>query len=431
MTLGASRLNETHDPHLECWVESAQFTGTSFPIQNLPYGVFSRGENAGRRVGVAIGDHILDLTMLEAAGLLRLSSRPVFDSGVLNPLMELGPSVWRLARRRISELLTASCETLQASALAEAALAPQRHATLHRPFDVRGFTDFYSSHVHAANAGEIFRGSAAALPEPWLTLPMAYNGRASTVVVSGTPIRRPIGQIKNPGDKAPRLGPTARLDMEIELGAVVGMPTTLGTRLDAREAGEHIFGYVLLNDWSARDLQLYESRPLGPFQSKAFATTISPWVVTSEALAPYRVPPPPRVVPLFDYLEEDEPFNLDLTIEAQFSAPGVPPVVISRTNARTLYYSSAQQLAHHTLCGCKMESGDILGSGTISGPTPDSYGSLLELTWNGERPLKIGELTRTYLENGDQITLTGWCEGAGYRVGFGEASGTILNPNGR
>lgn len=425
MTSGAHRLDATHDPERQSWVESAQRPGADFPIQNLPYGVFSRGEEVMHHVGVAIGDHILDLTMLEAGGLLRLcGNRPVFGAGSLNPLMSLGSHKWHEARVRISELLTAGVETLHASALATAALVPQRAATMHRPFDVRGYTDFYSSREHASNVGTLFRGGQDPLPANWLSLPIAYNGRPSTVVVSGTDIRRPVGQVA--GDRGPLLMASRRLDMEIELGAVVGTPTALGTRLDARRAAGHIFGYVLLNDWSARDLQIYESRPLGPFQSKAFATTISPWVVTSEALLPYRVPAPPRLAPLFPYLDESEPGNLDLAIEARFATAGMAPVVISRTNARTLYYSAAQQLAHHTLCGCAMESGDLLGSGTISGPTPDSFGSLLELTWNGERPLTVGAMQRTFLEDGDQITLAGHCEGAGYRVGFGEASGTII-----
>lgn len=425
MPAAALRLDETHDPSTRSWVESAQFAGTDFPIQNLPYGVFSRSDETTRHVGVAIGEEILDLTMLEASGLLDLGRAPVFASGSLNPLMALPPHYWRLARERIFELLREGVDTLQGSALAASALAPQNNSTMHLPFEVKGFTDFYSSREHATNVGTLFRGPADALPPNWLHLPIAYNGRASTVVVSGTPIRRPCGQLKQLGSDAPALGPSARLDMEVELGAVVGTPSKMGTHLTANETFERIFGYVLLNDWSARDIQFWEYRPLGPFQSKAFATTISPWVVTRQALEPYRVAAPPREVPLLPYLRENQSNNLDIHIEARLAPMAERAHLLSRTNARTLYFSSAVQLAHHTLCGCAMETGDLLGSGTISGPTPDSLGSLLEMTENGARPVRLGPLTRTFLEDGDMVTLSGWCEGRGHRIGFGEASGAI------
>jgi len=426
MILGENRLDETHDPARRSWVEGANRPDTDFPIQNLPFGVFSRRDERTRHVGVAIGDHILDLTMLEAARVLTLADRPLFEDGSLNPLMARPPETWKKARTTLSRLLSEGVETLAGSALSTAALVPQNTATLHLPFAVRGFTDFYSSRAHATNVGTMFRGPENALPANWLHLPIAYNGRASTVVVSGTPIRRPFGQIAGDGTGAPRLSPTARLDMEIELGAVVGTPSAMGERLNANETFDRIFGYVLLNDWSARDLQLWEARPLGPFQAKVFATTISPWVVTRHALEPYRVATPPREKPLLAYLDEHAPNNLDITIEARLSPRGVAPKVISRTNARYLYFSPAQQLAHHSLCGCAMETGDLLGSGTISGATPTSLGSLLELTWNGEHPLKFDGIERTFLEDGDTLTLAGWCEGAGPRIGFGSATGTIV-----
>lgn len=426
MTAGAPPLDETHDPARRSFVASANDSASDFPIQNLPYCVFSRPGDTARHVGVAIGDQILDLTVLEAEGVFARTEAPLFADGTLNPLMAAGPATWREKRAAIATLLAEGAEALQQGTVAGTALVAQGGAYLHRPFAVAGYTDFYSSREHATNVGAMFRGPADALSPNWLHMPIAYNGRASTVVVSGTPVRRPTGQLKPADADAPVLGPSARLDMELELGAIVGTPTPMGARLDADAAAQHIFGYVLLNDWSARDIQLWEYRPLGPFQSKAFATTISPFVVTEAALAPYRVPPPTREKPLLPYLAESGPNNLDIHLEAALAATGGPAQTISRTNARHLYYSPAQQLAHHTLCGCAMETGDLLGSGTISGPTPDSLGSLLELTMGGQRPISLDGAPRSFLEDGDTVTLSGWCEGRGHRIGFGTASGTIL-----
>ena len=270
----------------------------------------------------------------------------------------------------------------------------------------------------------MFRGAENALPPNWLHMPIGYNGRASTVVVSGTPVRRPMGQLKGPSDELPRHGPSAKLDIELELGAIVGTGSVLGQTLTTAEADEMIFGYVLLNDWSARDIQVWEYQPLGPFQGKAFATSISPWVVTRDALEPFRVPSPPREIPLLPYLHEDPERNYDIQLEVELGTEAGTRK-ISRTNARGLYYSAAQQLAHHASSGCAMCTGDLLGSGTISGTTPDSLGSLLELTWNGRDRLDIAGAQRTFLEDGDSVTLSGWCEGS-YRIGFGSCSGTIV-----
>ncbi|MEL6645391.1 MAG: fumarylacetoacetase [Pseudomonadota bacterium] len=411
-------LNDTHDPARQSWVESANAPGADFQIQNLPYGVFSVGGGA-RRVGVAIGDRILDLTALEAAGRLQPRSEgPVFDAGVLNPFMALPRAAWSAMRAEIARLLDARTGD------PDLPLVAQAEATMHLPIFVRSFTDFYASREHATNVGTMFRDPERALMPNWLHMPIGYNGRASTVVESGTDIRRPNGQIKGAGD-APTFGPSAKLDIELEIGAIVGTPSEMGQPLSVAEADAAIFGYVLLNDWSARDLQVWEYQPLGPFQAKAFATSISPWVVTSEALAPFRVAPPAREKPLLPYLHEDRPNNFDLQLEVALTPAGGAAKTISRTNYRHMYYSSAQQLAHHASSGCAMETGDLLGSGTISGASPDSYGSLLELTWNGERPLDLGGAQRTFLQDGDRVDLTGWCEGA-YRVGFGACSGTIL-----
>ena len=413
-----SGLNKTHDPARKSWVASANTGETDFPIQNLPMGVFSQADGR-KRVGVAIGDQILDLTALEAAGILTPADAPVFGDGILNPFMALPQNVWSATRAAIADLLDAT------GGDTSLALVAQSDARLHLPIFVRSFTDFYASKEHATNVGTMFRDPDNALMPNWLHIPIGYNGRASTVVVSGTPIRRPNGQLKGPQDDSPRFGPCAKLDIELELGAIVGTPNPMGTPVGAAQAYDNIFGYVLLNDWSARDIQVWEYQPLGPFQAKAFGSSISPWVVMREALEPFRAPAPDRVKPLLPYLSEDSPNNFDIDMSVSLTPEGRKPTVISRTNYRNMYYSSALQLVHHASSGCAMETGDLLGSGTISGPTRDSLGSLLELTWNGRDPLRVEGGTRTFLEDGDTITLTGQCNGD-YRIGFGSCTGQIL-----
>ena len=410
------QMDETHDPDRKSWIDSANAPGGDFPIQNLPYGVFSEGGGA-KRVGVAIGDMILDLTALEGQENLGCG-RPIFQAGSLNPFMARPQAEWSGMRRRIAALLDAGSETR------DLPLVRQADARMHLPVEIRGFTDFYASREHATNVGSMFRDPENALLPNWLHVPIGYNGRASTVVVSGTPITRPLGQLKDPDADAPRLGPSAKLDFEVELGAIVGTGNPMGQPIGTAAAFDAIFGYVLLNDWSARDIQVWEYQPLGPFQAKAFGTTISPWVVTRDALEPFRREPPERVKPLLPYLREATPNNFDIRIEADLSPEGCGPTRLLRTNARWLYYSAAQQLAHHALSGCAMETGDLLGSGTISGETRDSCGSLLELTWNGRDPIAVEGGSRTFLQDGDSVTLRGWCEGA-YRIGFGDCSGTI------
>jgi fumarylacetoacetase len=296
------------------------------------------------------------------------------------------------------------------------------------PFKVAGYTDFYAGRHHATNVGTMFRGAENAMPLNWLSIPIGYNGRASTVVVSGTSIRRPLGQTKPPGGELPTFGPCKRLDIELEMGAVVGVSSRMGEPITVAEADEMIFGFVLLNDWSARDIQAWEYQPLGPFQAKAFATSISAWVVPKAALEPFRISAPPRERPLLPYLREPGPMLYDIQLEVRMRPAGASEATtIARTNARELYYSAAQQLAHHAIGGCKMETGDLLGSGTISGPDKDSRGSLLELAWGGAEPLTFkGGQKRTFIEDGDELTLAGWAQGPDYRVGFGECVGTIL-----
>ena len=412
-------LNKTHDPARKSWVDSANDPAGDFPIQNLPYGVFSEGDGA-MCVGVAIGDRILDLTALEAERKLTPDpEKRVFDQGILNPLMSLPQTVWSDTRAKIAALLDAEGGDRSLP------LVAQSDAKLHLPFFVRSFTDFYASKEHATNVGTMFRDPDNALMANWLHIPIGYNGRASTVVVSGTAIRRPNGQLKGPNDNAPHFGPSQKLDIELELGAVVGTPNPMGQPVSAVDAYDNIFGYVLMNDWSARDIQVWEYQPLGPFQSKAFGTSISPWVVTREALEPFRTHAPDRVKPLLPYLQETTPNNFDIHLEVALAPAGGAATTIIRTNYKYMYYSSAQQLVHHASSGCAMETGDLLGSGTISGRDPGSFGSLLELTWNGRDPLKVAGKERTFLQDGDSIDITGWCAGD-YRIGFGNCAGKIL-----
>ena len=425
-----TKADPTNDPSLKSWVDSANSTDCDFPIQNLPYGVFSTGAQEGPRVGVAIGDQVLDLSLLESERLIETGSQePVFARPALNAFMALGPDVWDRVRARLSGLLSQDEAALRDNAeLQNKALTPLADATLHLPFEVKGYTDFYASREHATNVGRMFRGEENALMPNWLHLPVAYNGRASTVVVSGTDIRRPAGQIKPKGSEAPVFSACRKLDFELEMGAIVGTGNPMGESVTVGRAQQMIFGYVLLNDWSARDIQVWEYQPLGPFLAKVFATTISPWVVTRAALEPFRVSGPeqdPRPLP---YLRQSEANNYDLHLEVALTTKGSSRAsVITRTNFKHMYWSTAQQLAHHAIGGCAMQTGDLLGSGTISGKSRDSCGSLLELTWNGETPLKLdGGETRSFLEDGDTVTFSGRAQGRSYRVGFGECSGTIL-----
>jgi fumarylacetoacetase len=408
-------------PLVTSWVASANAPGHPFPLNNLPCGVFSAGDD-DPRCGVAIGDMILDCRAAEDEGLLTLDEAPVFDVPFWNEVMELGPEAWAALRARLIQLLAdGSAER----AAVEPLLVPMDQAEMHLPFLVAEYTDFYAGRHHATNVGTMFRGAENALPPNWLHIPIGYNGRASSVVVSGTPVRRPWGQLKGPDEAAPRFAPCARFDLELEMGAVVGTGSEGPVTVD--EADAMIFGYVLLNDWSARDIQAWEYQPLGPFQAKATATTISPWIVTRAALEPFRVSTPAREVPLLDHLKDTGPMLYDIDLTVTLAPEGKAPTEIARTNYREMYYSAAQQLAHHTTSGCPMTPGDLLGSGTISGPEKHQRGSLLELSWGGKEPLTLdtGE-TRSFLADGDTLTLTGAARGDGYTIGFGTCTGTIL-----
>ncbi|UWQ75005.1 fumarylacetoacetase [Leisingera sp. M658] len=408
-------------PLLKSWVASANDAAHPFPLNNLPYGVFSV-DGDDPRCGVAIGGMILDMQAAEETGLIQLGDTPLFDVPYWNDLMEEGPAVWAALRERLTALLSDGAAEQEK---VEALLVSAMDAELHMPFAVSEYTDFYAGKNHAFNVGTMFRGPENALPPNWLHIPIGYNGRASSVVVSGTDVRRPWGQLKGPNDTAPRWAPCARFDIELEMGAIVGTPSD--SPITVQEADDHIFGYVLLNDWSARDIQAWEYQPLGPFQAKATANSISPWIVTKAALEPFRCDTPEREVELLDHLKDCGPMLYDIDLEVTMAPEGKEATTIARTNYKEMYYSAAQQLAHHTTSGCPMNAGDLLGSGTISGPVKESRGSLLELSWGGKEPLTLdsGE-ERSFIADGDTLTLKGAAKGDGYTIGFGDCTGTVL-----
>jgi fumarylacetoacetase len=388
-------------PLLKSWIDSANRPDGPFPLNNLPCGVFSQAEDEPR-CGMAIGDFVLDVAGLEAEGLLSLGE-PLLEAHYWNEVMEAGPAVWADLRAQVTALLRHGASK---RFLVEDHLIPLTAVTLHLPFVVAEFTDFFSGRHHAEHVGP--------LPPNWLHMPLAYNGRASSVVVSGTPVRRPWGQIKGKDFDTPTFAPTRRFDFELELGAVVG--TASDGPVTVAEAQAMVFGHVLLNDWSARDIQAWESHPLGPFQSKATATTISPWIVMQAALAPFHCAGQPNDVPMLPHLHEPQPSVLDITLAVALTPHAGSETVIARTSARELTWSAAQQLAHHSTSGCPMSVGDLLGSGTISGPDQDACGSLVERQ----------DPTRSFLQDGDTVTLSGHAQGDGYRIGFGLCQGQIL-----
>jgi fumarylacetoacetase len=434
-------LNETHNPDALSWVPSANAPDTDFPIQNLPFGVFRRTDDdeARARVGVAIGDRVLDLEACHAAGLFdgrAGEAGAACSTGRLNALCALGRSHWSILRSRISELLRANHPNQrQNRAVLEPCLVAMAEVTLECPVEVGDYTDFYASIHHAMRVGSIVRPDAPLLPN-YKHVPIGYHGRASSIVVSGTPVRRPCGQIRR-GDDPPVFAASARLDFELEAGFIVGPGNALGEPIPIRDADAHVFGMVLLNDWSARDVQLWEGMPLGPFLGKSFATSISPWVVTFEALEPFRAPAPVRAAddpPPLAYLDDERHRHaggLDVGMEAWLStasmrAAGLDPIRLCRSSLLDLYWTPAQMAAHHTSNGCNLRPGDIFASGTVSGPGEDARGCLLEGAGRGFTvSLPTGE-TRRFLEDGDEVILRAAAERAGVpRLGFGECRGVI------
>lgn len=443
-------LNETHDPSLRSWVESAQAVGSDFPIQNLPFAVFRRAGTAEAwRGGVAIGDQIVDLTALRNANVIKgddpanelvHTALQAAARDQLNDFMSLGQAHWSALRRTLSRLLRVGTSTAEQARIQPLALVPQSLAEYRLPARIGDYTDFYTSVHHATNIGRLFRPDNPLLPN-YKWVPIGYHGRASSIVISGTPFARPQGQLMPPGATQPTVGPSKRLDIELELGAFIGPGNALGHPIGIDQAEDHVFGLCLLNDWSARDIQGWEYQPLGPFLAKNFATTISPWVVTMEALAPYRLPftrPADDPQPLA-YLDSAAQranglLNIELAVELQtplMREAGVAPARIAQSNYRHAYWTLAQMVTHHTMGGCNLQPGDLLGSGTMSGPELHQAGALIELTAGGKQPLTLpnGE-QRTFLEDGDAVTLRGWCECAGAaRIGFGACTGKVMHTN--
>ena len=420
------------DKNLTSFIEVA--ADSDFSIHNLPYGIFSdtktQAEADNRRAGVAIGEYVLDLSVLESAGLLDLAGGPYFNQPTLNAFIDSGRDNWQKARATVQTLLSDADSTLRDDTeLQKKALFKQADVTMHLPVHVPGFTDFYSSKEHATNVGTMFRDLNNALLPNWTEMPVGYNGRASTVVVSGTDIVRPSGQLKPNADERPIFSPCKRLDFELETAFVVGKGNQLGQPIAVDEAFEHIFGMVLLNDWSARDIQKWEYVPLGPFNAKTFASEVSPWIVTMEALAPFKTSCPTQEPKPLAYLNEtatDTSFDINLSVEL-LPENAESATVVCETNFKYMYWSMAQQLTHHTITGCKVEVGDMMGSGTISGPTPDAYGSMLEIAWNATKPVTLaGGETRSFIEDGDTVIMKGYSEKDGVRVGFGEVRGKVL-----
>jgi fumarylacetoacetase len=406
---------------------------TDFPIQNLPYGIFRRaGTNEVPRVGVAIGEYILDLSVIADANLFSgaLQNTKVFHQSSLNEFMAQGRGVWKEARATVTRLLSKEEATLQTNQeLVKQALVPQSQAEMLLPARIGDYTDFYASKEHATNVGSMWRGKENALMPNWLWIPVGYHGRASSVVVSGTPVRRPHGQTRPNEQEPPQFGPSRVVDYELEIGFFVGPGNKLGEPIGIERSEDHLFGLVLLNDWSSRDIQKWEYQPLGPFLGKNWATSISPWVVTLEALEAFRVAGPKQDPAPLAYLADPTPasYNIDLTVSIQ-TPKATAPHVLGRTNFHYMYWSMKQQLTHHAASGCNMQPGDLLGSGTISGPTTESLGSLLELTWGGQKSFTIPETgeERKYLQDGDTVILEGRCTGNGYNIGFGKCIGTLL-----
>ncbi|KAJ8714885.1 hypothetical protein PYW08_004866 [Mythimna loreyi] len=405
---------------------------SDFPIENLPYGVFTSPRNSEKHIGVAIGDLILDLNVISNLfdGPLLKSKQNVFKEQTLNAFMALTRPHWVEARTTLQKLLDASNPTLQTEDLKQRAFVKQSEAQMHVPADIGDYTDFYSSLHHATNVGIMFRGKDNALFDNWKQLPVGYHGRSSSIVISGTPITRPYGQTLPVEGAAPHFGPSRLMDFELEMAAFVGgPPTALGQRVTAKEAEDRIFGLVLMNDWSARDIQKWEYIPLGPFTAKNLGTTISPWVVTIEALRPYIVNNFPQDPKPFAYLRHDDNFNFDIKLEVDLKSEKSPvTTTICRSNFRYMYWTVKQQLAQQTVTGCNLRAGDLLGSGTISGEVADSFGSMLELSWKGTKPLRLlsGE-ERKFIQDGDTITLRGFCvDDNGTRIGFGKCEGKLL-----
>ncbi len=417
-----------NDPALRSWVPVP--ANSDFPIQNIPFGI-GEWNGDGLRPLTRVGDTIVDLSILAEAGLLDGLGidRADFDAPHLNDLMRGGKAAMRALRQQLIRLLNVDTATLRDNSdLREDALLPLDQVSMHLPVTVGDYTDFYSSRQHAYNVGVMFRDPANALLPNWLHLPVGYHGRASSIVPSGTAIHRPQGQTRPDPNAPPVFGPSKQLDFELEMAFITFDGKPLGQRISTAEAEDHIFGLVLFNDWSARDIQAWEYVPLGPFLAKNFASSISPWVVTLDALEPFRIPGAVQDPEVLPYLRTTTgKHGFDIALEVGIRPEDGPENIVCRSNFRHMYWSMAQQLAHHTIGGCNIRRGDMMASGTISGDTPDSFGSMLELSWRGTKPLTLADGTeRKFINDGDTVVMRGHCEKGGVRIGFGEVSGKVL-----
>lgn len=400
---------------------------SDFSIHNLPFGVFSTKENPRHRIGIAIGKYILDLSITEGVGFfsdLNFNKKTLHED-VLNPFISEGKTAWRDLRNRVQELFAEGFEGRKT--IENECLVPQSDAEMHLPVKIGDYTDFYSSEQHATNVGRMFRDPNNALLPNWKHLPVAYHGRASSIKISGTNFHRPKGQFKISENEPPIFSATNALDFELEMAAIIGKSNALGDAISVKEANDFVFGFVIFNDWSARDIQRWEAVPLGPFLGKNFFSSISPWVVTMDALEPFKVAGEKQTPSVLAYLQtiDNQHFNVELEVSIQ--PQNGKETIISKTNFKNMYWNIAQQIAHHTVNGCNLNVGDILASGTISGETNDSFGSMLELTFNGQHPLSISDnLTRKFVEDGDTITMHAHAENGNVRVGFGEVRNTVL-----
>lgn len=420
-------MSKANDPKLRSWVPVP--AGSDFPIQNLPFGIF-RTAQRGPRAGVAIGEHILDLAAVAEFGYfdaLQIDKK-VFSRPVLNDFIALGRPAWRKVRERVSELLDEKTKALQSQSSArEQCLVPMSEAQMQLPVHIGDYTDFYSSIDHATNMGKMFRDPANALLPNWKHIPVGYHGRSSSIVTTGGSFFRPKGQLKPADAEVPTFGPTKLLDFELETAFIIGQPTQMGDSVTTENADEYIFGMTLFNDWSARDIQSWEYVPLGPFLAKNFCSVMSPWIVTLDALEPFRVPgykQEPKVLP---YLEYTGNKNIDINLEVFIQPDKGEASCICRSNYKYMYWTMEQQLAHHTVNGCNINVGDTMASGTISGPDEGSFGSMMEITWRGTKPLKLKDGSeRKFINDGDTVIIRGFAEKDGVRIGFGECSSKVL-----
>ena len=428
-------MDETHDSKLRSWVEVDE--NSDFPIQNIPFGIYRPKGGGDLHVATAIGDYVLDLAYLDDAGLFNgteVEGTEVFHEPTLNAFMSMGRKTLKETRLVISRLLRQEAfdgDLGNNNDLKNMALISMNEVEMQLPVDIGDYTDFYSSKEHATNVGKMLRPDGEPLLPNWLHLPVAYHGRASSVVLSGTDIVRPKGQTKTPDASVPSFGNSERLDFELEMGVFIGAGNNLGNAVSVNAAEDHVFGLALVNDWSARDIQTWEYQPLGPFLAKNFATSISPWIITLEALEPFRCSGPKQDPKPLEYLRNTKDSTFDINLGIYLKTENMDSdQLISSSNYNYLYWNMSQQIAHHTITGCNLRTGDLLASGTISGPGKDNRGSMLELSWLWTETIKLSNGDeRKSLEDGDTITLRGWCQGDGYRVGFGDCTGTILPPN--